>query len=396
MTLLTAIAQETLIFYHEIAIYLLLGFAIAALLHVFFPESLIRRHLGQDTFGSVLKATLFGIPLPLCSCGVVPVAASLKNSGASQGATVSFLIATPQIGADSFMITYSLLGWVFGLFRIVAALLTALVAGLLVNLLKRQTPSHTDTCPAPVPNRDQETALDRAKQGFSYVEYELLGPIANSLLVGILLAGVIGALIPSDFVEGYLGGTFSSMLIMLLLGIPLYVCASASTPIAAALILKGLSPGAALVFLLTGPATNAMSIATVTKIVGKRATVIYLATIAAISLLLGLLLNLLVAATPLPIITTHQHEILPAWLKLAGSVGLTLMLGWYYLKLKVLDKRAGVTVMSENRMSLNVAGMTCTHCAANVRRAIEAFTLADINLLGQVKTGIQTAGYEIL
>jgi uncharacterized protein len=344
---------------------------------------------------------------------VVPVAASLKNSGASQGATVSFLIATPQIGADSFMITYSLLGWVFGLFRIVAALLTALVAGLLVNLLNRQSPSHaTDTSPSPVANRDRETALDRAKQGFSYVEYELLGPIANSLLVGILLAGVIGALIPSDFVEGYLGGTFTSMLIMLLLGIPLYVCASASTPIAAALILKGLSPGAALVFLLTGPATNAMSIATVTKIVGKRATVIYLATIAAVSLLLGLLLNLLVASTPLPIISTHQHEILPAWLKLAGSVGLTLMLGWYYLKLKVLDKRAGVTVMSENRMSLNVAGMTCTHCAANVRRAVEAvagasevqvdleakqvhFTLADINLLGQVKTGIQTAGYEI-
>ncbi|MDY6972131.1 MAG: permease, partial [Thermodesulfobacteriota bacterium] len=135
MDILYYILRESLFFFNEVAIYLLFGFIMAGALHVLFPESIVRRHLGHRTFRSALKSTLFGIPIPLCSCGVVPVAASMRNSGASRGATVSFLIATPQVGADSFMITYSLLGWVFALFRIAAALLTAITAGIAVNLI---------------------------------------------------------------------------------------------------------------------------------------------------------------------------------------------------------------------------------------------------------------------
>ena len=137
MDFLSVILKETILFFNEVSIYLLFGFIIAGILHVLFPESIIRRHLGRDSFGSVLKSTLFGIPIPLCSCGVVPVAASLRNSGASKGATISFLISTPQVGADSFMITYSLLGWIFALFRIVASLITAMAAGIMVNILSR-------------------------------------------------------------------------------------------------------------------------------------------------------------------------------------------------------------------------------------------------------------------
>ena len=134
MEFVLKLIKEIAIFYNDVAIYLIFGFLVAGILHIIFPESMVRRHLGKDSFGSVLKSTLFGIPLPICSCGVVPVAVSIKNSGASKGSVVSFLIATPQVGADSFMITYSLLGWVFGVFRIITSLITALSAGIMVNM----------------------------------------------------------------------------------------------------------------------------------------------------------------------------------------------------------------------------------------------------------------------
>ncbi len=406
---LIIVIKETAFFFNEVAIYLILGFAIAAVLHVLFPESIIRRHFGQDSVTSVFKATLFGIPLPICSCGVVPVAASLRRSGASKGATAAFLIATPQVGADSFMITYSLLGWVFGVFRIIAAMITALLAGILVNLLKRKdaaddTP-HSRAASA-------ETLRDRIRGLPQYIEYELLGPIATALLIGILIAGIISALIPDNFFAGFLGGEITSMFVMLIIGIPMYVCASASTPIAASLILKGLSPGAALVFLLTGPATNAMSIATVLKILGKRATFIYLASIAGVSLALGFALNWVVGIYGIEqVISTHQHDMLPMWLKLSGSALLLLMLGWYYISQQVTQKSLKEQENMSNMMSLNVNGMTCQHCAANVKRAVEGvggsqvkvdlsakkvdFELADASQLEQVKAEIKAAGYEL-
>lgn len=407
MDFLSRIVLETVAFFNEVAIYLLLGFAIAALLHVLFPESWIRRHLGKDNLGSVAKATLFGIPLPICSCGVVPVAASLRNGGASKGSTISFLIATPQVGADSFLITYSLLGWVFGLFRIIASLLTAFVAGILVNLFAAGE-AESSRC---APSQDRETAKDRLRGLPSYIEYELLGPIANSLLLGILLAGIISALIPDGFFETWLGGNVTSMLLMLVIGIPIYVCASASTPIAAALILKGLSPGAALVFLLTGPATNAMSLATVWKIVGRRAALIYLASIAGISLALGFALNAVVGHYGLQdIIMSHQHEVLPEALKWVGSAVLLLMLGWFYGK-QFLAKQRGISMANE-AIALTVEGMSCMHCAANVKKAAEAmgaanvqvdldskkvaFELTDASQLEAVKNEITAAGYEVV
>lgn len=410
MDWLVLVVKETAFFFNEVAIYLILGFAIAAVLHVLFPESIIRRHFGQDSFASVFKATLFGIPLPICSCGVVPVAASLRRGGASRGATASFLIATPQVGADSFMITYSLLGWVFGVFRIIAAMITALLAGILVNIFKRQK----DTEDAPSARAAvKETLQDRIRTLPHYIEYELLGPIASALLIGILIAGIISALIPDNFFDGFLGGEVTSLFVMLIIGIPMYVCASASTPIAASLILKGLSPGAALVFLLTGPATNAMSIATVLKILGKRATFIYLASIAGVSLALGFALNWVVGLYGLEqVITTHQHDMLPMWLKLSGSALLLFMLAWYYMTQQFPPKTSQEQENMSNKMSLTVNGMTCPHCAANVKRAVENvggsqvqvdleakqvdFALADASQLEQVKAEIKAAGYELV
>jgi uncharacterized membrane protein YraQ (UPF0718 family)/copper chaperone CopZ len=407
---LTALFQETLSFYNEVAIYLLLGFGVAGVLHVFFPESLIRRQLGQSSFGSVLKATLIGIPLPLCSCGVVPVSAALRTKGASKGATVSFMIATPQVGADSFMITYSLLGWVFAFFRIAAALITSLSAGILVNIFGGKNPVSGRASPIPGP---RESISDRLGTLVPYIEYTLLGSIANSLVAGIILAGLIAAIIPADFFSHYLHGDFLSMVIMMLVGIPMYVCATASTPIAASLVLKGMAPGAALVFLLTGPATNAVTIATVYKRLGLRSVVIYLGAIAGVSLALGYLLNVLVNRFGLSLaISRGQHKMLPDWVLHSGSVLLAGMLVWYYLKTHWEKLKARRIIMKPEETVLSVEGMTCNHCVENVKKAVQSvlgavevqvnlpkkevrFLLRDPKRRGLVQMAIEQAGYSI-
>ncbi|MBW1914370.1 MAG: permease [Deltaproteobacteria bacterium] len=411
MTFLYEFIKETIFFFNEVSIYLLLGFFLAGILHILFPESIIRRHLGMDTFGSVIKATLFGIPIPICSCGVVPVATSLRNSGASKGATISFLISTPQVGADSFLITYSLLGWVFGIFRIAAALITSIAAGIMVNILAGRDGNKADT---PLPMSQPEPILrQRLKSILKYIEYELMGSIANSLIIGIIAAGLISVLIPDGFLEMQLGSSFLSMVLMLAIGIPMYVCASASTPIAASLIMKGISPGAALVFLLAGPATNAVTISTVFKILGKGSAIIYISAITLVSLCLGWLLNIITARYGFQnIILLHQHDMLPAWLKTGGSMTLTLMLGYYYFDIKILSRIKRKKNMEDRSMSLAVRGMTCMHCAGNVKKAAESvlgvinvyvdlerntvtFKTAKEEAVDQVKEAIRQAGYEV-
>lgn len=407
--------ESILSFYNEIAVYLLLGLGVAGLLHVFFPEEMVRRHLGRGTFLSVIKSTAVGIPLPLCSCGVVPVAASLRKSGASRGATVAFLTSTPQIGADSFLVTYSLLGPLFALFRITAAFITALVAGTAVNLLVQEE-AKVSPATAPFPSlRSTETSFDRLKGLPGHIEFAILGPIANSLIAGILLAGAITALVPSTVFDQVFGNRYVSMGLMLLVGIPMYVCASASTPIAASLVFKGMSPGSALVFLLTGPATNMVTIATVTRTLGKKTAAIYLTAIAVISVGMGLLLDAFLAGRAADLVVRHVHgDMLPSRLLLSGSALLTLLLLIYYferLVRPILRRGKGASLMSE-KIILPVRGMTCMHCVANVRKAVASvpgasditvdldgakveFLLADPARLSEVREAIRAAGYEV-
>lgn len=396
MDFILNLLKEIALFYNEVAFYLLIGFGVAGILHILFPESIIKRHLGSNSFGSVIKSTLFGIPLPICSCGVVPVAVSIKNNGASKGSVVSFLIATPQVGADSFMITYSLLGWVFGVFRIITSLITALAAGIFVNMLGNG--QRRDLLPMQTAN-NQERAGDRARSILHYMEYELLGSIANPLLVGILIAGLVTVFVPDGFFESYMGSDFLSMLLMLVIGIPMYVCASASTPIAASLIMKGMSPGAALVFLLTGPATNAISISAILNVIGKKSTIVYLAVIAIVSLALGYLLNLFVATFGFNQIIILDHmEMLPSWLKTTGSVVLGFMLVWFYVDKKLLTPiRLKGEDMSQ-KVTLNVSGMTCSHCSNSVRKAIEGIdgtTDVTVDLEGKKATFVITEEAQI-
>lgn len=416
MDMLLNFFREIVIFYNEVAIYLILGFMVAAVLHVFFPESMIRKHLGNDSFMSVFKATMFGIPIPICSCGVIPVATSLKHSGASKGATVSFLITTPQVGADSFMITYSLLGWFFGIFRIVSSFVTGILAGMFVNLFGKDEQGALLPM-APATDRE-ETITQRSRGIVRYVEYELLGSIANALMIGFLIAGLIAAFVPDGFFELYMNSDFLSMVIMLVIGIPMYVCASASTPIAASLIMKGMSPGAALVFLLTGPATNAIGIAAITKVIGKKSTAIYLVVISVAAVAFGYLLNLMTRDMGLAHLMIHDHgTMIPMWLKVLGSVILSVMLAWYYGDI-YLYKRFAKTKTTKGRgamtqtITLNVSGMNCMHCQNSVKKAVESvegtsnvavdlaektviFDITKKTLVDNVRSAIVFAGFTV-
>ncbi|MFQ6137316.1 MAG: SO_0444 family Cu/Zn efflux transporter [Candidatus Hydrothermarchaeales archaeon] len=294
-----AVIVDTFEILRDSSAYLLFGFLIAGLIHVYVQEEKIRRYLGGDGISSIIKASLIGAPLPLCSCGVTPTALGLYRDGASREATVSFLIATPETGADSISISYALLDPIMTVFRPIAAIVTAVMTGLADKFLggdkgEREIHQHSEfiegcgTCES---NREEENK-PKLRRALEYAFFDFLGDLSRWLIIGFMLAGAISAIIPRGMVQGYLGGGgLFPMLVMLVVGIPLYICATASTPIAAALIAKGLSPGAALVFLLAGPATNIATITIISKALGKRTTAIYVGSIAVVSVVLGVMLN---------------------------------------------------------------------------------------------------------
>ena len=310
----------------DMAPYLLFGFLMAGVLSAVISQELIERHLGGRGIMSILKASLFGVPLPLCSCSVIPVATSLRKHGASEGATTAFLLSTPQTGVDSILATFSLLGPIFAVFRPFAAFVTGILGGTVVeatassNADTAEIPKCIDECCS---HGNGKSKLARMlRYGFVTLPKEIAGP----LIVGLVVAGVISALVPSDFFADKLGKGIVAMLVMMALGIPVYVCATASIPVAAALMLKGITPGAALVFLMTGPATNAAAIATLWKVLGKRTTIIYLAVVALTALGAGLCLDLLfnvTGASP----GQFQSWMLPQWVKTLCAIVLLTVLG---------------------------------------------------------------------
>ncbi|MFA7348560.1 MAG: SO_0444 family Cu/Zn efflux transporter [Desulfurivibrionaceae bacterium] len=301
MDLISSIFVESWQLLLDAAPYILFGIVIGGLLKVFLSPAYVARHLGQGRFSSVFKAALFGVPLPLCSCGVLPAAATLKKQGANNGATAAFLISTPESGIDSIAVTYALLDPIMTVARPLAAFLTALAAGLTENLLRPPKPRLVMAdfscvvdgccdgidCPPEI-HAAHHSLGGKLLAGMRYAFGELWGDLAGWFFFGLLLAGGISALVPETLITGYLSGGLGSMLLMLAFGIPLYICATASTPIAAALILKGVSPGAALVFLLAGPATNMATLTVLANLLGKRTTLVYLAAIGAGAVLCGL------------------------------------------------------------------------------------------------------------
>ena len=285
---------------------------------------------------------------------MLPAAVSLRKQGADKGAVTSFLISTPESGVDSISITYALLDPIMTVARPVAAFFTAAAAGVAENIFDSGKNSETVipdlSCPVdgccdgincdPRQHRQHHTATEKTIAGLRYAFTEFWDDLVGWFFVGLLIAGFITVLIPDDIFSRHLGSGLPAMLLMLAVGIPLYICATASTPIAAALILKGVSPGAALVFLLAGPATNVASLTVLSGVLGKRATAIYLAAIAVAAIVFGLLVDQVYALLGLSAQATigQAAESIPVWLEGIGAAALLV------ISVKPLLKKTGANL----------------------------------------------------
>jgi HflK protein len=348
---LLQVAFQTWWILKEAAVFLLFGFVLAGMLAVVVPAQTLMRYFGAGKVKSVLWASAIGAPLPLCSCGVLPAALGLRRQGASKGATVSFLVSTPETGLDSISLTYALMDPIMTVFRPITAVVTAITAGLATNFFggpeplragEAQQPDAADECceaghghhhvhgqPAGHEAGAPPRSLSRTVRGiYGYAFRDLLDEIAHWLVLGIILSAVIAAALPPDIFERYLDDPLTSMLVMLVIGIPLYTCASASTPVMAMLVLKGLNPGAALVFLLAGPATSLSSITVLLKFLGVRVVALYLASIATVSLLAGFALNWTYQALAIDPLATFGTgtTFIPEPLKVTGALILLVLL----------------------------------------------------------------------
>lgn len=354
----------------EMAPYLLLGFGIAGVLYAFVPAGFYRRHLSRPGAWSVIKAALIGVPLPLCSCGVLPTAVSLRRNGASRGASASFLIATPQTGLDSIAATYSLFGPAFAIIRPVAALVTAFAGGMLVNREDRACGTgqdmDVDTIDAPSSDSFGGKILDALRYGY----VEMVQNIGKWLITGLLIAAAITVFVPDGFFTYFAEYPLLAMIAVVAVAVPMYVCSTGSIPIALSLMLKGLSPGAAFVLLMAGPAANFASIIIVSKSLGKKAAAIYLGVIIAGAIAIGLCIDYLMPRGwfTMPLTAGHTHCHLQVGL-FAGicSVILVILLVNALIRKFTPDKSEK---MEKGQITITVKGMTCGHCKAMVEKNI--------------------------
>lgn len=353
---------------NEMSPYILLGFLIAGVMHAFIPQQTFSRHLAGTGWKAVIKSALIGIPLPLCSCGVLPTAIAMRRNGASRAASTSFLVATPQTGVDSIAATWSLLGPAFAVIRPVAALVTAVFGGVAVGRTERggecaAVSGASDTGDAP--SGFGRKCLSALRYGF----VDLVGSIGGWLVAGLLIAALITVYVPAGFFSALGSTPLLSMLAVLVIAVPMYVCATGSIPIALSLMLKGLSPGTALVLLMAGPAANFASFTLVSREMGRRAAVIYLLSIVAGSMAFGLMIDYLLPrgwfvgagdaaaccrVTDFPVFPTVCSGILVS------------LLAYTFVKSHI-HKHIQDTEMAKE---YTIKGMNCPHCQAAVTKSI--------------------------
>ncbi len=390
----------------EMAPYMIFGLFFVGVLHLFFTKALVLRHIGDNSLLSVFKAAIFGIPLPLCSCGVIPTAVYMKKNGAANSATTSFLISTPQTGIDSIIATYGMMGWVFAIFRPIAALIMGLTGGMLVAAFDKKKPVNQSPDKlkltqdvtgmfsiigqAPTTNQTKgETCSDgscgcesneeKAPEGhklnrmFKYAFVEFLDDISIQFIAGVVISGLIAYFIPDNFFEQEtLNSGILGMLLMIVVGIPMYICATASIPIAVTLMLKGFSPGVAFVFLAVGPATNAASLTILMNTLGKKIVSIYLASVMILSIFMGYILDYIFSFldfSPKLMIMDHQHELLSDEIKLVAGLAFGFLLfASIYRKYFRKPKKE---IIMDSTQEFNIEGMSCNHCTNNVESAVK-------------------------
>ena len=383
---------------NEMSPYILLGFLIAGLLHVFVKEEVLLRHLSGNGFGTVAKAAAIGVPLPLCSCGVLPTAVSLRRGGASKAATTSFLIATPQTGVDSIAATYSLLGLPFALSRPIAALVCALIGGTAVGKF----------CPDPVADqteakcagaktekRDKVPFHHKVVLSVKYGFMDMIDSIGRWLVIGLVVATLITVFVPSEWFVGLREFPIAAMLLVVLIAVPMYICATGSIPIAMSLMLKGLTPGVAFVLLMAGPAANFASIVILNRTQGQKATAIYVASVVAVAIGFGVLIDYVLPASwfvpRLAEAGGHCHAEF-GWFESLCSVLLIILLIASAFRTLGRGRRHNNNSDSNSSDMTNeykVSGMNCAHCRASVEKAIAGVEGVE-NVTVDLKSGIAT------
>lgn len=382
---------------NEMSPYILLGFLIAGVMHAFISRKTFARHLSGTGFKSVVKAALIGIPLPLCSCGVLPTAIAMRRNGASRAASTSFLIATPQTGVDSIAATWSLLGPAFAVIRPIAALVTALFGGEATGIAERkgilnenenkkkemlhgQEHRHgksggccDDGCTADL-NVTDEPRLSFGRKVLSALKYgyiDLVGSIGGWLVTGLIIAALITVYVPADFFSALGKTPIFSMIAVLIIAIPMYVCATGSIPIALSLMIKGLSPGTALVLLMAGPAANFASFTLISREMGKKSAIIYLTAIIVGSILFGLVIDYLLPAEWFRVVNVdrmacHSHYHFEIFPSICSAIMATLLI-ITFIRNHRKQKIHSVARVREYK----IEGMNCSHCQAAVAEAIK-------------------------
>ncbi len=362
---------------NSIAVFILIGVIIAGIFKLFIPDSFIKKHLGRHDFMANIKAAVLGIPLPLCSCSVIPFVTSLKKSGASNSAIQTFLIATPITGADSIMATYGVFGWLFTLYRLLSSVIIALLAGILTLLFTSQeeqekteaktadakasvnTAGNMFSQAAPVQNISIASAsvigkplninvvkaedvntnpvFDKTQKILSYAFDDIYKDLARSLMIGVFIGALIVTFMPENLVEYLSSNQWLNYVLVLAISLPLYVCATASIPLGMSLLSAGFSPGAAFIFLTAGPASNAITMSVVYKTLDKSSLVIYLFSVLVGSLLFGYLFDTLFADSLNQIHLLTDQEEVPGFIDQVSSVILL------YLSIKyIFNKNAKI------------------------------------------------------
>ena len=369
----------------EMAPYILLGFLIAGVMHAFIPRRTLARHLSGRGLGSAAKAALVGIPLPLCSCGVLPTAVAMRRGGASKAASTSFLIATPQTGVDSIAATWAMLGPAFAVVRPIAALVTALFGGFAVGKAEKAEKATAQNCAATPADEEPQapTFGGRCLQALRYGFVDLVGSIGGWLVAGLVIAAVISVYVPADYFAVMGRNPLLSMLAVLVVAVPMYVCATGSIPIAMSLVMKGLSPGTALVLLMAGPAANFASFTLIAREMGRRTAIIYLASIAVGAIAFGLVIDYLLPASWFSLGAVGHGACHAAGLgtfSIFCSVALVALLIVSFVKRFFIKHKINTTEMTKEYI---IKGMNCPHCQAAVSRSIAAVagvTDVEVNL----------------
>ena len=470
MDFLITFAREFITLFSEMAPFLLLGLLLAGIIHVWIPNALYVPKISKSNFSSVLWAALFGVPLPICSCGVIPTSIAIRREGASKGASVSFLISTPATGVDSILATYSLLGLPFAILRPIAAFVTALVGGVFTNFATRneveevsantahlKSVNHSDAAKSAHSHSEHEhghcgccscesgdvhhmTFGQKIVETFRYGLVDMVGNVSKWLVIGLLLGALISAFVPNDFFMALREYPLLCMIAILLLAMPMYTCATGSIPLALALVAKGITPGAALVLLMAGPATSIASMLVVGKAFGKRTLVAYLASIAVGAIGFGLIVDtffmdtFLAAMLPGGTAECHGHAALGVFDYVCAGLLAVLIL------YTVVTRKAGHCGCGcgddhcdcddhdehchcgehehheheehhaePKTKTYKVLGMSCSHCKACVEKAafaLEGVVYAEANVAKKelviegsvdesvLKTAIEEAGFE--